>query len=418
MTTEPTILRPFPVTFPTQAFAPQFMFFAWDIFLNTNRWVERKAIAGPSIAKVIQADSIEEARAEFNRYKKQKGLFSMVQAPQFLFARNHFPDKGGFSRDEIVAVLDLKRFLSPNEPFRPEFHRIFASEETFEQKALNRKHLRQAILSDVGQVMLVYSDPENYLNSLLKNRLEQATPLIRNCEYYPGYRYDLFGFSQEAIISKIQAFFRDKIFTVGDGNHRTRAAKMTAEELTELPSARWLMAALVNLYDPNFQIDPIHRIIRHRSEDFISTFSHLAVISSFNSFETLWRKFEESDNLYAIAACDRHHFYLLEPHAGVIEEIKKDVATPVPVHILNRLLRLHGITREHPDLDTEIEPEDALRTVRREAGAVAFFLKPIPRPVLENAFRQHLIFPEKAFSIVGKVPAGGPMWLFGDHPDF
>ncbi|NOY79348.1 MAG: DUF1015 domain-containing protein [Calditrichaeota bacterium] len=417
MTREDAIVRPFPVTYPSPQYANQFMFFAWDIFLNTDRWEKRKASPGPTIAKIIQADSAREAANEFQRYKTLPDLLRQENRPQFLFAQNHFPDKGGFSRDEVVVLLDLNRFVSPDETYQPGFHRIFPSEETFEKKAINRKKLREAILADVGQVMMVYSDPENFLNQLFKKNLSSAHSLIRNCTYYPGYRYDLFGFSEPKLLATIQDYFRDKIFTVGDGNHRTRAAKMTARELPHIPSARWLMAALVNLYDPDFRIDPIHRLIRHRSDDFLESFFDRMTVTAFDSFHTLWEAFQSNENLYAIAATEGSKFYLLEPKPAFLDSIKKTTSTPVPVHVLNRLLRSHEITREHPDLDTEIEPEDAWRSARDENGTVAFFLKPIPRPVLEEAFSHHLIFPEKAFSIVGKVPAGGPMWLFGDQPE-
>ncbi len=414
MTPEESIIRPFPVVYPSSKYADQFMFFAWDIFLNTNRWEKRKSIQAPTIAKIIQADSANQAAAEFQRYKMLPELLLRENRPEFLFARNHFPDKGGFSRDEVVALLDLDRFVSPAETYRPDFHRIFPSEETFKQKAINRKKLRKAILADVGQVMMVYSDPENSLNQLLEKKLDSAKHLIKDCAYYPGYRYDLFGFSDPELLGRIQDYFRDKIFTVGDGNHRTRAAKMTTRELTDIPSSRWLMAALVNLYDPNFRIDPIHRIIRNRTDDFVESFFDRATPVSFDSFHRLMQTFQSDKNPYAIAATDGKKFYLLEPKPFFIEEIQKAVSTPVPVHVLNRLLLSHEITREHPDLDTEIEPEDAWQSAQSEKGTIAFFLKSIPRPVLEDAFRNHIIFPEKAFSIVGKVPAGGPMWLFGD----
>jgi len=416
MTTEESIIRAFPVAYPSSKYANQFMFFAWDIFLNTNRWEKRKSIQSPTIAKIIQADSASEAALEFQRYKNFPGLLLRENHPEFLFARNHFPDKGGFSRNEVVALMDLDRFASPAETYRPEFHRIFPSEETFKQKAINRKKLRQAILADVGQVMMVYSDPEDSLNQLLEKNLSSAKHLIKDCTYYPGYRYDLFGFSQPELLSQIQDFFRDKIFTVGDGNHRTRAAKMTAQELTDIPSARWLMAALVNLYDPNFRIDPIHRIIRNRTDDFVESFFDRMTRVSFDSFHRLMEAFQSDENPYAIAVTDGKKFYLLEPKPFFLKEIRKAVGSPVPVHILNRLLLPHEITREHPDLDTEIEPEDAWQAAQSEKGTVALFLKSIPRPILEDAFRNHIIFPEKAFSIVGKVPAGGPMWLFGDQP--
>jgi len=417
MTTKESIVRPFPVTYPSPKYANQFMFFAWDIFLNTDRWEKRKAIPGQTIAKIIQADSASEAAKEFQHYKTLPELLMRENHPQFLFARNHFPDKGGFSRDEVVALLDLDRFVSPVEVYQPDFHRIFPSEETFKQKAINRKKLREAILADVGQVMMVYSDPENLLNQLFKKNLDSAKHLIKDCAYYPGYRYDLFGFSEPKLLATIQDYFRDKIFTVGDGNHRTRAAKMTARELTDIPTARWLMAALVNLYDPNFRIDPIHRIIRNRADNFVESFFNRMASVSFNSFQSLWKAFQSNENLYAIAATDGKKFYLLEPKPFFIKEIQKAISTPVPVHVLNRLLLSQEITREYPDLDTEIEPEDAWRSAQKEMGTIAFFLKSIPRPVLEDAFKNHLIFPEKAFSIVGKVPAGGPMWLFGDQPE-
>ncbi len=415
MQSKNSVVRPFPVTYPTARFANQFMFFAWDIFLNTDRWEKRKAIEGPTIAKVIQASTASEAGKEFERYKKWPCLLSTEKNPQFLFARNRFPEKGGFSRNELVAVLDIHRYASPEDEIRPDYHRIFPSEETFRQKANNRKKLRETILADVGQVMMVYADPENQLNRLLEQKLDLARHLIKECEYFPGYRYDLFGFSDPALLRDIEAYFENKIFTVGDGNHRTRAAKRTAIELPHIPTARWLMAALVNLYDPNFRIDPIHRLVRHRSSDFIATFSSMATLSKFDTFEELWQTFDRSENPYAIAAYDGWHSYLLQPYDCILEELQREFGTLVPVHVLNRFLKIHNITREHPDLDTEIEPRDAQHAAQKEPGTVAFFLKPIPRRVLEEAFKNHLIFPEKAFSIVGKVPAGGPMWLFGEH---
>ena len=415
MESQKPFIPPFRVFYPSSQYADNFMFFAWDIFLNTQRWAKRKSISGPTVAKMIQPDSPEEARVTFEAYKRTPGLFLHTAHPQVLFAENHFPDQGGFSRNEIIALVDLQYFFPPGQKNHGSDQKIFPSEATFPKKALNRKRLREALQADVEQVLMLYSEPENRLNRLLNAHIPEAGQLIKNCNYYPGYQYNLYGFSGKRFLEEFEVYFREAILTVGDGNHRTLAAKMMSVEHPEIPLAHWLMVSLVNLHDPNFRTAPIHRIVQNQSTDFLSNFRPFVREEACENFSDLMTRFEKTDDLCTMAVTDGKYFRLLFPKPSFLDELKSKIDPVVPVHVLNAVLEPLAIDRNNADIDTEIEIEDAYQKAVEENGTYAFFLKPIPKSILEEGFNKHLLFPEKSFSIIGKSPGGGPMWFFGDE---
>ena len=169
-------------------------------------------------------------------------------------------------RRGIVACIDLEAYSAAEGEETP----IRASEEVVAERLAPRIAERRACPLEFPHAILFYRDKKDRaVRGLLREELE------------PLYDFDLMEGGGhvtgkfipadlgEAVLQLLHAK-GDPVFAVADGNHSVAAAKAHWEEVNAglkkdenaHHPARFMLAELVNLYDPAVVFYPIHRLVR------------------------------------------------------------------------------------------------------------------------------------------------------------
>ncbi len=150
---------------------------------------------------------------------------------------------------------------------------ILPHERTLSKPKADRLNLLRITKKDFEPVFLLYTDPKNYINGLIKKYCKDE-PLIEVVDE-KKVTHKLWRIDQSTIINQIGEFLKDSIFVIADGHHRYETAFNYEHELEEIDSehpAHFKMISLVNIEDPGLVILPTHRLIKDLSDFNLITF--------------------------------------------------------------------------------------------------------------------------------------------------
>ncbi|MBI3873181.1 MAG: DUF1015 domain-containing protein [candidate division Zixibacteria bacterium] len=135
---------------------------------------------------------------------------------------------------------------------------LFTHEETHAHVREDRARLRQATAADFGLIFMIYSDPAQEIDRILRD-CEQGGPLVQ-AEQPDGSTHRLYRCGDPARAERVTHLMAARECVIADGHHRTGAAfdtwKQTGDE-------RWAyaMMAFFNADAPGMTVLPIHRAL-------------------------------------------------------------------------------------------------------------------------------------------------------------
>ena len=143
---------------------------------------------------------------------------------------------------------------------------VFRHEQTLAKPRADRLNLLRATRAHFGQIFMLYSDPKDEIEALLKKKIEEDPDTSLLDEYETLHR--LWRIHDPALIQTVQQRMRDKKLLIADGHHRYETAlayrnERRAESGGTDPNApyEFVMMTLIPMESRGLVILPTHRIV-------------------------------------------------------------------------------------------------------------------------------------------------------------
>jgi uncharacterized protein (DUF1015 family) len=142
---------------------------------------------------------------------------------------------------------------------------VFPHERTLTGPKQDRLELLRSTRTHIGQVFLLYSDPEKQVDGILDTVAERKPDISVRDEY--DVEHTLWRVPESRSIGAIRLAMANKQLVIADGHHRYETAlAFRDEKRRELGpensgSFDWLMTTSVNMESPGMTILPTHRIL-------------------------------------------------------------------------------------------------------------------------------------------------------------
>jgi uncharacterized protein (DUF1015 family) len=304
---------------------------------------------------------------------------------------------------------------------------IYRHEQTLSKPRADRLNLLRATRAHFGQIFMLYSDPSNEIDTLLKSRSEEDPDISLLDEYETLHR--VWRISDPSLILAVQQAMRDKKLLIADGHHRYETAlayrnERRAETGGSDPNAAYefVMMTLIPMESRGLVILPTHRIVhglfdfdRERMMEAAGQFFNIDRIdirSETRSATTLLG--QAGENGTAFVAVTRQGPYLMRAKQDAIQHALEHVPTlqrDLDVVQLHRILleRVLGISEEairnQENIRYERDAFEAISWVRQGAN-VAFLMNPAKiNQVRDIAFGGEVL-PQKSTDFYPKLLSG------------
>lgn len=228
----------------------------------------RRELAARHVYNVVHIDlpegdglhKYERAQALFSEWQ-ELGVVVRDEAPAYWRYAQTFPQPGSGLPCTRKGFLALVRAL----PFSEQ--RVLSHEQTQEGPKLDRMQLSRATRAALSPQLMLYSDPEGGLESIL----DSAEPCT-SFDTPDGTHHELSKVADPAAIAQITIAMARQSLLLVDGHHRYEAAVAISNEfeaeakergvVTDARSEhRFTYALLVNADEPNLFVTPTHRLV-------------------------------------------------------------------------------------------------------------------------------------------------------------
>jgi uncharacterized protein (DUF1015 family) len=304
---------------------------------------------------------------------------------------------------------------------------VHRHEQTLSKPRADRLNLLRATRAHFGQIFMLYSDPSNEIDALLKSRMEEDPDISLLDEYETLHR--VWRIHDPALIRALQEKMREKKLLIADGHHRYETAlayrnERRAESGGSDPNAphEFVMMTLIPMESRGLVILPTHRIVhglldfdRERMLEAASQFFDIDRIdlrTETRSATTLLGQAGEKGT--AFVAVTRQGPYLMRAKQDAIQHALREVPSlqrDLDVVQLHRIMleRVLGISEEairnQENVRYERDAFEAISWVRQGAN-VAFLMNPAKiEQVREIAFGGEVL-PQKSTDFYPKLLSG------------
>jgi uncharacterized protein (DUF1015 family) len=304
---------------------------------------------------------------------------------------------------------------------------VFRHEQTLAKPRADRLNLLRATRAHFGQIFMLYSDPKEEIDALLKKRTEEDPDTSLLDEYETLHR--LWRIHDPALIQAVQERMRDKKLLIADGHHRYETAlayrnERRAESGSSAPNApyEFVMMTLVPMESRGLVILPTHRIVhglptfdRERMLEAAGQFFEIDRIdlrTESRSATTLLG--EAGENGTAFVAVTRQGPYLMRAKKNAVQDALGEVPSlqrELDVVQLHRIMleRVLGISEEavrnQENVRYERDAFEAISWVRQGAN-VAFLMNPAKIDQVRDIAFGGEVLPQKSTDFYPKLLSG------------
>jgi uncharacterized protein (DUF1015 family) len=303
---------------------------------------------------------------------------------------------------------------------------IHRHEQTLSKPRADRLNLLRATRAHFGQIFMLYSDPSNEIDALLKSRMEEDPDISLLDEYETLHR--VWRIHDPALIRALQEKMREKKLLIADGHHRYETAlayrnERRAETGTDRNAAHeFVMMTLIPMESRGLVILPTHRIVhglldfdRERMLEAASQFFEIDRIdlrTETRSATTLLGQAGEKGT--AFVAVTRQGPYLMRAREDAIQHALREVPSlqrDLDVVQLHRIVleRVLGISEEairnQENVRYERDAFEAISWVRQGAN-VAFLMNPAKIEQVRDIAFGGEVLPQKSTDFYPKLLSG------------
>lgn len=385
-----------------------------------------------SAADSPQNNVYTRAAALYENWRKQ-GILLRQPAPAFYAYWQQFrPPDGSFSsllvRKGLIGLGKLEPYDSGV---------VFRHEQTLSAPKADRLELLRATRSHFEQILMLYSDPERWLDRLLDE--EAAKPPAARVEDDYGVLHQLWGIEEPGKIQAIRQHLFDKKLIIADGHHRYETALNFQRECrASRPHAgdadcSHMAMVFSNMDSEGMVILPTHRLVSG-----IAEFSRESFLSKAGSyFHTQEYRFSSpperkaaSERLRAALAAaaatggaafgaifqDGNAFYLFRLREGV--DLRRLWPDLLPAQRSLDVILLHRIAfaeclgmdeeavREEKFLTYVRDFEPAVQSVVQGKAQGCFFLNPVKIEQVRQIAFEGRVLPQKSTDFYPKLLSG------------
>jgi uncharacterized protein (DUF1015 family) len=303
---------------------------------------------------------------------------------------------------------------------------VYRHEQTLSKPRADRLNLLRATRAHFGQIFMLYSDPDNAVETLLKSRMEEDPDISLLDEYETLHR--VWCIHDQGLIHAVQQKMRDKKLLIADGHHRYETAlayrnECRAESATDPNAAHeFVMMTLIPMESRGLVILPTHRIVhglldfdRERMLEAAGQFFDIDRIDlrrESRSATTLLGQAGEEGT--AFVAVTRQGPYLMRAKEDSIQHALRDVPSlqrDLDVVQLHRIMleRVLGISedaiRNQENVRYERDAFEAISWVRQGAN-VAFLMNPAKIEQVRDIAFGGEVLPQKSTDFYPKLLSG------------
>ena len=304
---------------------------------------------------------------------------------------------------------------------------VFRHEQTLAKPRADRLNLLRATRAHFGQIFMLYSDPKNEIEALLRARIDEDPDVSLLDEYETLHR--LWRIHDPALIQSVQQSMRDKKLLIADGHHRYETAlayrnERRAERGSPNPKAAYefVMMTLIPMESRGLVILPTHRIVhglptfdRERMLEAAERFFDIDRIdlrTESRSATTLLGQAGEKGT--AFVAVTRQGPYLMRAKKNVVQDALEELPSlqrELDVVQLHRIMleRVLGISEEavlnQENVRYERDAFEAISWVRQGAN-VAFLMNPAKIEQVRDIAFGGEVLPQKSTDFYPKLLSG------------
>src|SRR6478735_4159559 len=304
---------------------------------------------------------------------------------------------------------------------------VHRHEQTLSKPRADRLNLLRATRAHFGQIFMLYSDPHNEIDTLLRAKTEEDPDTSLLDEYETLHR--LWRIHDPALIQAVQQKMRGKKLLIADGHHRYETAlayrnERRAETGGTDPNApyEFVMMTLIPMESRGLVILPTHRIV-HGLPDFDRE-RMLEVAGQFFDIDRIDLRTESrsattllgqaGENGTAFVAVTRQGPYLMRAKQNAIHDALGEVPSlqrDLDVVQLHRIMleRVLGISEEairnQENVRYERDAFEAISWVRQGAN-VAFLMNPAKIEQVRDIAFGGEVLPQKSTDFYPKLLSG------------
>jgi uncharacterized protein (DUF1015 family) len=304
---------------------------------------------------------------------------------------------------------------------------VFRHEQTLSKPRADRLNLLRATRAHFGQIFMLYSDPQDEIEALLKKKIEEDPDTSLLDEYETLHR--LWRIHDPALIQAVQQRMRDKKLLIADGHHRYETAlayrnERRTESGSSDPNApyEFVMMTLIPMESRGLVILPTHRIVhglpsfdRERMLEEAGQFFEIDRIdlrTESRSATTLLG--QAGENGTAFVAVTRQGPYLMRAKKNAVQDALGQLPSlqrDLDVVQLHRIMleRVLGISEEavrnQENVRYERDAFEAISWVRQGAN-VAFLMNPAKIDQVRDIAFGGEVLPQKSTDFYPKLLSG------------
>jgi uncharacterized protein (DUF1015 family) len=304
---------------------------------------------------------------------------------------------------------------------------VFRHEQTLAKPRADRLNLLRATRAHFGQIFMLYSDPKDEIEALLKKKVEEDPDTSLLDEYETLHR--VWRIHDPALIEAVQQRMRDKKLLIADGHHRYETAlayrnERRAESASSEPNApyEFVMMTLVPMESRGLVILPTHRIVHG-----LPTFDRESMLEAAGQFFDIDRidlrtesrsattlLGQAGENGTAFVAVTRQGPYLMRAKKNAVQDALGQVPSlqrDLDVVQLHRIMleRVLGISEEavrnQQNVRYERDASEAISWVRQGAN-VAFLMNPAKIDQVRDIAFGGEVLPQKSTDFYPKLLSG------------
>lgn len=375
-----------------------------------------------------------EAAAELQNWIEERVLVSEGEPAIYPYAQEYAvpgqPDVHK-QRRGFVALLRLEDYSAGV---------VHRHEETLSGPKADRMELLKATRCNFGQIFMLYSDPENEIEGLL--RKETARKPWQQVTDEDSSVHSMWRVSDPQILEKVIDAMRARKLVIADGHHRYETslayARARQEEAQQDDRANYIMATFVPLESDGLLVLPTHRVVHSlpgfdwrklcsEAAPFFEVEKIACSGTAAQDAKTLRQALEKSGRerptLAAYAGPQQAALFSLRKDAdltGTLGEFPKTLRQldVVLLHglVLEKVMRIdRQAVREQKHLRYVRELQEAVEEVNGGQAQVAFLMNATPvQAVCDNAFAGQPM-PQKSTDFYPKLLSGlSVYWM--DNP--
>ncbi|MFC1783692.1 DUF1015 domain-containing protein [Planctomycetota bacterium] len=213
-----------------------------------------------NIVRVIKGKTFPDDNDSDNVYTRaaaalgefiEKGALKQDDADSiYVYAQDFTVGSESFRRSGFIALGKLEAYGG----------NIKAHEQTLSGPKADRLNLMRATRSQIGQIFMLYSDPEKTIDAILAQAC--TGPELLNHKDDEGVVHRLYAITDPMQIDTIKNTMANKSIFIADGHHRFETA-LNYFNKSKNPAAAYRMMTFVNTHNEGLVVLPTHRLVKN-----------------------------------------------------------------------------------------------------------------------------------------------------------